>query len=228
MKPRSTRGKILYIGDAVGERGREWFHRTDYPDGTKVFRTISEIDDSQIVRDVVWSVDANFRPLDCYERLVVRGTLSMGWFTFEKGYCRVEGVYADLGRVSQRLDYTHEPTFLACHPLVGDCLAVAGYDFSAGGRQVLHGIATSPTVNGSTGPIATRSSHPVDYLGWVTVETPIGPIGAHHFRLYYGPNNEKTEEIWSGEDFSFVRVRNDELATTYELVELESWEGTGV
>jgi hypothetical protein len=223
MEHRSSRGKILYRGDQLGERGREWFHRTDYADGTHLFRTISEIDDSQIRRDVIYATDAHFRPRECYQRLVVRGNLSTAWFTFERDYVRCEGQYFDLGRVSQQLALTQPPSYLACHPLVGDCLVVAGYDFARGGRQVLHGVTTSPTVNGSTGPIATLTSHPVEYVGWETVETAVGPVGAHHFRIFYGPGNARWEEIWCGADFSFVRVRNDELATTYELVELEQW-----
>ncbi|MFN8534536.1 MAG: hypothetical protein U0556_13435 [Dehalococcoidia bacterium] len=228
MEPRSSRGKIQYLGDTVGERGREWFHRTDYPNGIKVFRTISEMDDSQILRDVVFSLDADYRPLECYERLVVRGNLSMAWMKVERDHVQCEGSYSDLGRVSQRVDFSFQPSYLTAHPLVGDCLAPSGYDFAKGGRQTLHGISTSPMVNGSTGPIAALSSHGVEYFGWETVQTPIGPVEAHHFRVYYGPNEEKYQDSWSAADWSFVQVYNGELQTTYRLVELETWEGTGI
>ena len=52
MSHRSYRGKMLYLTDGVGEMGREWFHVTVQPDGTRTMRATCEMDDDRLLRDV--------------------------------------------------------------------------------------------------------------------------------------------------------------------------------
>jgi len=57
MKHRSYRGRVDYIHDDIGERGREWFSVTVQPDGMRTLRSQCEMDDTRILRDVTYTVD---------------------------------------------------------------------------------------------------------------------------------------------------------------------------
>ena len=71
MDHRNTRGKILYIGGDGEERGREWWSMTFHEDGQKTLRAHCEIDDTEVIREVVYTMDKNWKPLDCFNRLHV-------------------------------------------------------------------------------------------------------------------------------------------------------------
>jgi len=83
MKHRTYRGRIDYIHDDIGERGREWFTVTVQPDGTRTLRSHCEMDDTRILRDVVYTVDRAWLPIDSYVRLTVEEKLmGSAWFRF--------------------------------------------------------------------------------------------------------------------------------------------------
>jgi hypothetical protein len=52
MKHRSYKGKLLYLTDGQGEMGRETFHVTIQPDGTRTMRATCEMDDDRLISDV--------------------------------------------------------------------------------------------------------------------------------------------------------------------------------
>ena len=57
------RGKLSYVHDETGEFGREWFSATVYDDGVRTLRCLCEMDHVKLVRDVTYTVGADFRPL---------------------------------------------------------------------------------------------------------------------------------------------------------------------
>jgi len=71
MNHRSYRGRVDYIHDDIGERGREWFSVTVQPDGMRTLRSQCEMDDTRILRDVIYTVDGQWRPIDSYVRITV-------------------------------------------------------------------------------------------------------------------------------------------------------------
>ena len=71
MKQRNIRGKILYIGGQGEERGREWFSMTFHEDGQRTIRAHCEIDDTEVVREVTYTMDSHWKPLDCFNRIHV-------------------------------------------------------------------------------------------------------------------------------------------------------------
>ena len=86
MNHRTMRGKLLYLHDTHGETGREWFTVTVQPSGERTVRAHCEMEDEQVLRDVVWSMDPDWRPIDAYVRLSVGGVWQgSGWF-----YCTTE------------------------------------------------------------------------------------------------------------------------------------------
>ena len=88
MEHRNVRGKILYMTADTPpvERGREWFSVTFHEDGQRTVRSHCEIEpglvtDRSVIRDVTYTVDADYKPLDGYVRLQDNGSfLGAGWF----------------------------------------------------------------------------------------------------------------------------------------------------
>ena len=89
MAHRNVRGRIVYLHQAESppvERGREWFSYTFHEDGNLTVRSQCEIDkgiveDRTVLRDVVYTVDRDFKPVDGYVRLQLDGAyLGSGWF----------------------------------------------------------------------------------------------------------------------------------------------------
>lgn len=105
MNHGSIRGKLLYLHDTRGETGREWFSVTVQPSGERTVRAQCEMDDEQVLRDVVWTMDADWHPIDAYVRLSVGGAWQgSGWFHCAGAVVTGEIQSAAAGRLRQRLE----------------------------------------------------------------------------------------------------------------------------
>lgn len=105
MNHGSIRGKLLYLHDTRGETGREWFSVTVQPSGERTVRAQCKMDDEQVLRDVVWTMDADWHPIDAYVRLSVGGAWQgSGWFHCAGAVVTGEIQSAAAGRLRQRLE----------------------------------------------------------------------------------------------------------------------------
>ena len=122
-------GTIVATGDKAGFRGLEHFTGSVAPDGSRTLSCVCEIPDHGLSKNIVYSVDRDFRPVDCYVRLIKDGSLlGTGWFLFEGNKATYEGYNIHDGRIRQRIARdTPIPSF-GPHPLVGDILHLAAYD----------------------------------------------------------------------------------------------------
>ena len=103
MEQHAWSGRIDYIHDERGERGREWFTVTTHQDGHRVVRARCEMDDTEIMRDVTYSMNG-FTPEEAYIRIVIKGKHEgSGWFTFDENEAHCEAMIAGGGRVSQTM-----------------------------------------------------------------------------------------------------------------------------
>ena len=55
MKHRALRGRIAYLHDRDGERGREWFSISVQDDGTRTLRAQCEMDDEDLAETVAFA-----------------------------------------------------------------------------------------------------------------------------------------------------------------------------
>jgi hypothetical protein len=206
---RGYRGKILYVHDRRGETGREWFHRTDWTNGTHTFRAVCELDDIGMVRDVTHTVTEDFRPLDCYARLQWEDALSEGWFWFGEREALCEALVPALGRISQRVELPERPRWFGSHPLCSDGLIGAAYD-PGRGAEAVPGYVSSALVTGSDGPMLVPFLlERLEELEPEELEVPAGGYSCRHFRIRYGGG--KVQEIWSDSRFQMIKVWNEEL-----------------
>lgn len=223
MEHTTYRGKVLYIGDKVGERGREQFTVTKHRNGHRTLRAMSEIYDSQVLRDVTLTVNERFQTEDAFIRLTVdEQFMGSGWFRFTDSLAECETFMAEGGRVSQRIETTHRPPFFGAHPVVNDCWCCAAYDRKSSEKiQLLQGgMMSSLLANGASGPMLHRMDLAVEYIGPETITVPAGTFDTDHYRFHV--KGMDVEDLWCwGEDFVLVQIRWDLLQTTYQLVEFE-------
>ncbi|MSO65805.1 MAG: hypothetical protein EXQ85_08435 [Alphaproteobacteria bacterium] len=224
MQHRTYGGKIRYLGDApVGERGREWFTVTVHQDGGRTLRSLCEMDDSQVLRDVTYTVDRLWRPVDAFVRLTVRDRFfGSSWFRFGGKTVECEGFTAGEGRFSQSVAVGSWPKSFGPHPVVCDIWHLGAWNWKAGERaQGWPCIMSSPLPNGASGPMIGQSMLRAEYVGEEDVTVPAGTFRCHHFVFPLRESGKPPEHVWySGDDLLFVKIRWDLLKTTYELVEL--------
>jgi hypothetical protein len=236
---RTYRGRIAYVGDATAERGpiergREWFTVTVQPSGERTINARCEIDDSGVVRDVVYSVRADWSPVDAFIRLNVRGRfMGSGWFRFSPTMAECETYMAEGGRVSQRIfrrrgDEGENASTFGAHPVACDVWHLGSYDPAAlaVGQTVQHcAFMSSLLPNGASGPMLSTMAFAIEYLGPEELTVPAGTFATQHFRYRFS-DGHPDEHVWfTSEDRVLVRIRWDLLRTTYELVEFERSDG---
>jgi hypothetical protein len=228
MRHRTLRGRIDYLHDQQGERGREWFTITAHADGARTLRAQCEMDDEDLLRDVTYSVDARWRPLDAFVRLVRQDQfVGSAWFRFHDRGAECEAFTVADGRTSQRVELERRPTLFAAHPLVGDGWQAAAYDFSRGpGRQRLELCTNSSSrPDGGSGPSLGVVHKDLEFVGEETVTVPAGRFRARRMRIHPlmpAMAHWPPLEFWvAGEDNLLVRMRWDLLESSYDLVELE-------
>jgi len=238
---RNIRGKILYIGDEDNERGREWFSFSFREDGQITLRAFCEIDDGRVERDVVYTMSADFRPLDCFVRLHSGGKfLGTGWIRITDTHAECEVFNTRMGRVSQTLELTEPAMTLGSHPLSCDALVLPVFDHSKSERVQprIGALSTSPLLDGGSGPFLSTSSGFIEYVGPERVSTVVGDIDAHHYRFRFPPRSDRPlhssgtplgEDLWvTHPDYTFVRaevygyLKNTTGFGRYELVELDT------
>jgi len=222
------RGKILYVGDTSGERGREWFTYTIEADGARTVRAMCEMDDSGILRDVTYVMDAQFRPLEAYNRVSIKG-ISQGaaWFTFQPDGAECEAHSRSMGRFTQRVAAPGGIGSFVTHPIVCDGLQCAGVNTSQpGGRTVVKNSGSSSLrPDGGEAPGLTVHDRTLEFVGFEKVTVPAGTFDTIHFRVL--PTRAEVQanpplDVWSTPgDFVFVKMRWDLLNCTYHLTEIE-------
>jgi len=233
MTHRTVRGKIQYIYEARGsdeEFGWEWFSITHHEDGQHTVRAQCEIKagfvaERSVTRDVVYSLDRQYRPLDCFVRLHESGHfLGAGWFRFD-GQC-AHGVAKSVktGVTTQIIPLDNPIPSVGAHPLLCDMLHCMAYDHNKQARvQRSRGVMmTSLELDGCSGPFLTPHNMDIEYLGEENVSVPAGSFDAEHYRF---PGVEfPEEEVWLvREPLQFVRVRvGGSMKSRYDLIKISN------
>ncbi len=224
MNHRSYQGKVLYLTDDVGEQGREWFHVTIQPDGTRTMRATCEMDDDRLLRDVVMTVDKDWYPLDAFVRLSINEQLvGTSWFRFTEHTAECEGYITEEGRVSQQVKSDDRILTFGAHPVHGDAwgLALLKRDKDLDPGTDLN-YSSSHEPNGGSGPrlVPSRSDFTrKKYIGPERIEVAAGAFDVEHFQFLVA--DYPPIDIWAKPpDCIPIKLRWDLLKQTYELVEL--------
>jgi hypothetical protein len=229
MSRRHYSGRIEAIGDEVGLRGAERFSVSVAADGSRVLHATCEIYDRQVSKDVVYAVDASWRPVDAYVRLMRAGRLlGTGWYRFDEDGAELESWNAELGRIRQHVRLKRPLRTFGPHPLSCDVWHLAAFDHASGVQvQRMHDtMLSSLEHDGCSGPMLHPLEFGIEYIGRETITVRAGTfaVDRYQFRLEGAlPKEHPLEELWcTPDDLMIVKIRvGGYLATTYELVHFE-------
>lgn len=229
MSRRHYAGMIEAVGDTVGLRGTERFSVSVAPDGSRTLHATCEIFDRQVSKDIVYTVDAQWRPVDAYVRLIKNGSLlGSGWYRFDANTIEVETWNRDLGRIAQRFRRERPLRTFGPHPLACDVWHLAAFDHSKPERiqRMQDSALSSLEHDGCSGPMLHPIEFGIEYIGRERISVRAGEfeVDRYQFRLEGSlPKEHPLEELWCiPGDFIIVKIRvGGYLSTTYELVELQ-------
>lgn len=244
MRPHGTiHGRLLYTSrkaDREGvERGREFFTITTHGDGHRTLRAHCEIDDApNVLRDVILTKDADWVTRDAFVRVSVGDELvGSSWFCFFDDHAECEGLLADGGRISERVEYDAPPIMFGTHPIQGDAWHLQKIDRSSGPCVVTldRFLMSSLDHRGATGPslVWHDAGYPVEFIGEERITVGAGTFDALHF--CFGdrrstelgsnvPGEHPPYEVWTSADGDYIMLKSfvgGYMMTHYELVELE-------
>lgn len=231
---RSVRGTIRYTSnkpDRLGqERGREYFMINAHSDGQRTCIAHCEIDDRpSVMRDITYSLDANWNPTDCFVRLAVNDRfMGSGWFRFGADFAECETWTAIEGRVTQRMETSGPLRTFQNHAIQCDAWHLRLYDRTGrkGVQTIDQLLLSSPDHRGATGPLLFRAGLCIDFVGEETLEVGAGTFDALHFKFVSAPGlpvEHPPYDIWctADEEYIFLKgVIGGYMQTYYELTEL--------
>jgi hypothetical protein len=224
------RGALGYIDPSTDiEHGREWFHGVHHRDGSMTHSAMVHwtLDNGSIIkRDVTVSVDGNFRAIDCYNRIelddVRRGS---ALFRFDDHGVSCDADTEQYGKVRQRLDYDGKPAIFTTHPVTCDAWATAPFDHSKSDKtqrfnRVVH---TSPTPDGTTGPMLGIWDIEVTYYGASRITVPAGTFDTEYytFSILDKPEWAPLHTYVMGPRRQLARLYWETLNLNFDLVEIE-------
>jgi hypothetical protein len=236
---RTISGKILYTSKKPEildqERGRETFVYTRHSDGKLTLRAHCEIDEPAptVMRDIVHSLDANDRPLDCFVRLTVGDAfMGAGLFLMSEDAIECESYGPSIGRVSQRTKIEGGYDIFGTHPIQADAYSTRIMDVSKGPhKRKLRCFLPSGDHRGATPPLIAEGHIALEYLGDETVTVAAGTFDCHKFRFsdedagfVSKDGAHPTYDVWVTADQDSIFVKGGVggyMQTWYELVELE-------
>jgi hypothetical protein len=189
-----------------------------------------EIDDRpSVMRDITYSLDADWNPVDCFVRITVDdGFMGTGWFQFEDGAAHCETFTALEGRVTQKMATSGHLKTFQNHAIACDAWHLRLFDRTQGpGVQgVDEMLLSSPDHRGATGPMLFRIGIGIEYVGEENIEVEAGQFDALHFRFVSSPGLPQEHppyDVWctADENYLFLKAQSGGyMQTAYELTEL--------
>jgi hypothetical protein len=212
---RTIRGTYLYrtIKDQR-ERGTEEWILTHHVDGSRTLRTMVKIADTGVLRDMIITVDENFRPKEAYMRLWVKGTfVGSALYVITGEQLEATVLTPHNGRLRQQLRVPQHFSFVG-HPVAGDGWHFWYYDLARGGEQEVT-VYNPETLGGGSGSIlGVLQQLKAKFVGEQEVSVPAGKFTCHHYEL------GGAFHIWvTGEDRLLVRMTLPRADVEYLLAE---------
>lgn len=237
MQHKNIFGRIAYTSKKPEmmdkPRGFETFHVTKHADGKKTIRAHCEIEEPAptVMRDIIYSCDENYAPMDCHVRLTVGDEfMGSGWFLFKDGTIECESFGPDTGRLSQVRDTEGSFDLFGTHPIVADAFNCRVLDISDGPTsRKIRCFVPSPDHRGATPPMVAEVSIFLAYIGEEEITVPAGTFTCRHFQFSdtegegMGGKQHPPYDVWvtADEDYLFIRGGvGGYMQTWYELVEL--------
>jgi len=209
------------------ERGREDWWLTENRDGSRTMRTLAMTDDSKFVRDVIYTLGADRRPLQVLIQLQVDEQLiGTGYFRVSGDTMNIVTDGVDTGHTIQSVKVPQRFHVLT-HAVMLDGWPAWAFDEASGGTQSIAVYTTSPLWNGTSGPLGRMTQQRFTLLGSEQITVPAGTFQARHFRFGDDEDPGRASHVWvTGENNILVKYDWPPYEMEYLLESLvtESWE----
>jgi hypothetical protein len=236
MRHRTVRGTILYTSKKPElldqTRGIEHFTFTHHTDGKTTLRAHCCIEEPAptVMRDIIYSLDENRRPMDCHVRLTVGDAfMGSGWFRFGDGFVECESYGPTIGRLSQRVPLDEPIDGMGTHPVVADGYLLHHLDFEPGKVRQVRVKVPSPDHRGATPPMLAEVNIGAVFLGLETITVKAGTFRARHLQFVDDGSSgmagtHPPYDVWITDDEDGVMLQGGVggyMQTWYELIALE-------
>jgi len=185
---RLIEGQVSYFekkGVDLDESGRERFSVTVHDNGHRTLRAICEFDEARILRDVVYTVNDAFQPVEAYIRIVNGTDVGSGWFRFTDTHAESEAMIPEQGRISQRIPISQPVKAFGSHPICSDIWRLSQLKRSSVGQSqhLTHCMNCSPIGKGfgEEGPKLNEQDYHYVYQGLDNIEVKAGKFDCHKF-----------------------------------------------
>ncbi|MBM3504407.1 MAG: DUF3108 domain-containing protein [Alphaproteobacteria bacterium] len=196
---------------------------TSHESGDRTLRALCEMDDTELLRDVTYSVDRSWHPKDCFIRVRLQERfVGSGWFRFAGTLAECETLTAAEGRLHQAIALEAPPVSFINHAVACDVWHWAGIDLDPGRHQVCRPVpACSPLPNGASGPTLSLWPLPVVFRGRERITTRAGVFDCLR-ATYLTAGGEPSLDTWCTDDPDRIMVKMEwpPFRSTFELVEL--------
>lgn len=202
--------------------GREHFSLSLFENGTRTLRAVCEFEDVGLVRDVTYTLDPAFRPLDCYVRVAYQARpVGSGRFRFTETSAEGEAFTEADGRVRQHFALTDRVKAFGTHPICSDMLRLAHLRTDlVGQEQVLTNCMNSSGLSyGESGPLLSPRTYRYVHRGVERVTTDAGTLDTQAFE--WKVRDGKTLLLWTVKPHHLpARLYFPEGNKIYDLVSL--------
>jgi len=190
-------GKISYLDNAGREWGREEFSGSVHARGRSL-RAVCEMDEARLLREVSWAVTETWRPREGFVRNVRDGqTIGSCWYSVTGEMVECEGITAEEGRISRRIEAARPIDFLGMHPLTGDAITamVRGTD-QPGQEQTLLCAANSMAHLGDEGLSLMLVEPVVAFIAHEQITVGAGTFDALHYTIRWSDQVPHLTDYW--------------------------------
>jgi hypothetical protein len=223
MTSATTRGRIAYLDLQRNETGREFFSFTRYADGSRTVRCECHFDDLELVRDVSFTLDREWRPNDAYLRISHGGkALGAGWFRFGNGKIHCDAIDGDGNHQHFSRPYVGSKPAFGAHPIFNDGLWTALFDLRRPNevQRLTDCITYSKETVGKESIAIETFDLDVQFRGTEDVVVPAGRFTCRSFAVQL-LGLKAPFMIWTfGDDHIVAKESWAEMPFTYELAEL--------
>lgn len=178
------------------ERGREDWSLTTNRDGSRTMRTLAMTDDSKFVRDVIYTLGADERPLRVFEQLQVDNQLvGSGYFSVTDDTMTIVTDGFDTGHTIQKIKVPDRFHVLT-HAVMLDGWPFWAFVGNQPGHQTIDVYSTSPLWNGTTGPLGHMVKQRLTFVGNEEITVPAGTFQTRHFSFGGDEGPEKASHVY--------------------------------
>jgi hypothetical protein len=212
---RTASGTLEYRKIATGAvTGAERWSLVVHPDGSRTLNTANRIDAAGLQRNVVLTVDKDFRPRSLFASFWLGGAW-VGTALMSTAGSRLTVVASTPhGRMTQDTEVPDRFAFIP-HPPAANAWQVGAYDRARGGVQRVPLYDLQTRLAGPGNMFGALTSTPMEYLGVARIDVPAGRFDADHYR-------SGESEVWvHGPDAIIVRFVWNAVGEEYVLTSLQ-------